>query len=111
MCLVGGFAVVAHGSGEHLSGWRSDGVFHEAFQVLDRRGQQEFVLGAAQAAKPQPDQRVNVFCLAKQPFDPLALAVGGRTSLGPRQSAGVVAGFLIPAPSRDGGDPETWWCG
>ena len=58
VCLVGGFAVLAHGSGEHWSGWRSDSVFRETFQVLDHRGQQEFVLGAAQAAKPHPASHV-----------------------------------------------------
>ncbi len=98
VCLVGGFAVPAHGSGEHWSGWRSDSVFRQAFQVLDRRGQQEFVLGAAQAAKPQPDQRVNVFCLAKQPFDLLTLASGTLIGVGFHQGLGIVTGFLVDVP-------------
>lgn len=74
VCFVGDFAIAVHGSGSRRLWQRSCGVIDEPFEVLNGGGQQEFVLGAAQAAQSQPDQRMNVLCLAEQSFDLLTLA-------------------------------------
>ncbi len=55
VCLVYGFGVLAHGSGEHR--WRYGGELGEAPEVLHGRRQQELVLGAGEAAQPEPRQR------------------------------------------------------
>ncbi len=79
----------------------------EPFEVLDGGGQEELISGAGQAPQSEPYHRENTLGLTKERFDLLALAAGGRISLGLHQSAGSVARRLIEV-TRDAARRRLW---
>ena len=88
--------------------WRRYGaVLSQAFEVLDSGDQQELVPRAREPAQSEPRPREEVFDLAEQRLDPLALLAGGLVGLGGHQGLGVVAGLLVDIslqpPCRAGG--------
>ncbi len=67
----------------------------QAVEVLDGCGERELVPCTGEAAQSEPCEGEDVFDLAKEAFDFLALGAGELIGLGLHQRSGVVAGFLI----------------
>ena len=67
----------------------------QSFEVLDGSGEEELIAGTGEAPQSEPDHREDVFSLAEEPLDLLALDTGDPTGLALHERLGVVASFLV----------------
>ena len=67
----------------------------QSFEVLDGSGEEELIAGTGEAPQSEPDHREDVFGLAEEPLDLLAIGAGDPISLALHERLGVVASFLV----------------